>query len=93
MISQSQVLRLEHLSGVQMLIRFSLLDDSGRFSVRYSITSSEPLSVLKTSRFASTWDKFFRLVSKGENPPPPFGWRFLDGAGEVTPSPTPDHLH
>ena len=90
---RSEFIRVEHRSGVQMLIRCLLLDDAGRFSIRYSITSFKPLSVLKTSRFIYTWDKFFRLVSKGESPPLPFGWRVLDGAGEAVTLPTPDHLH
>lgn len=77
----------------EIVLDFKLVDDSGRFSVVFSVRSHSPQSVAAMLRVQTVWQSWVSSIVDGVFLPLPKGWRVKDGAQEVAPSGTPDHLH
>jgi hypothetical protein len=77
---------------IQVFLTFDLVKPSS-IKCNFSIRSITPQSIQVMNQVFSLWQSWVSQAAKGENPPLPPGWRVIDGAGEVVPSPTPNHTH
>jgi len=76
-----------------VVLTFHLVDNTGRMRVEYSVRSHTPQPVDAMLRVQALWQSWVGAIVAGEFPPLPIGWQHKDGAREVAPSRTPDHLH
>ena len=77
----------------EIVLTFKLVDDSGRFSVVFSVRSHTPQSVAAMLRVQTVWQSWVSTIVGGSLPPLPSGWRVQDGVQEDATSRSPDHLH
>lgn len=80
-------------TGFFVILTFDLVAGSDQVRVKFSVRSHTPQPVEAMLRVHAVWQSWVSRSVGGTHPPLPKGWRVKDGAREVAPSGTPDHLH
>lgn len=80
-------------ASFEIVLTLRVVGYSGRVSVNFSVRSHTPQPVAAMLRVQAVWQSWVSSTVDGVFPPLPKGWRVKDGAREVAPSGTPDHLH